>query len=108
MTNDEKKRLVSILTDVAFVRGCVNDIIKVDPGSWHDRKRLYERLFKIEELLGEAQDKLLTLMTGSDAMCHDIGDRGNFRCSSCLTEWQDANNHDFRYCPSCGAKVTET
>ena len=37
--------------------------------------------------------------------CHDIGDRGDFRCSSCLVEWQDANNHNFRFCPSCGAKV---
>lgn len=37
--------------------------------------------------------------------CHDIGDRGDCRCSKCLVEWQDAANHDFLYCPSCGAKV---
>lgn len=37
--------------------------------------------------------------------CHDIGDRGDFRCSLCLCEWADANNHDFYYCPSCGARV---
>lgn len=37
--------------------------------------------------------------------CHDIGDRGDFRCSKCLVEWQDSANHDFLYCPSCGARV---
>ena len=37
--------------------------------------------------------------------CQDIGDRGSFRCSHCLVEWNGAENHDFLHCPSCGAKV---
>lgn len=47
------------------------------------------------------------LKTESFETCSDIGDRGNFRCSACLVEWQDAENHDFRFCPSCGMRVRE-